>query len=761
MICTKCLFENPEEMQFCGKCGKKLTGICPKCNFQNPSDFLFCGKCGFALKETAESAVIDYSEPKSYTPKYLADKILTNRSVLEGERKLVTVFFADVTNYTAMSERLDPEEVHQIMDGCFNILMDEIHKYEGTINQFTGDGVMAIFGAPVAHENHAVRACHAALSIQKAIYEYGEKVRKGCGVEFKMRIGLNSGPVIVGSIGDDLRMDYTAVGDTTNLAARMESLARPGSILASRDTGRLVRDFFELRSLGEIEIKGKVEPQEHFELIKASEVETRIEAAAAKGFTKFVGRRNSMATLMEAFEKVRSGSGQVLGMVGEAGVGKSRLLLEFRNRLPAGEFTYLEGRCSHYGSTMPYLATLDILRSYFNIKRGDREFVIKKKMEENVLHLDEKLKDVLPPFQDLLSLKVDDKKYIGLEPKQKRERTFEAIRDLLVRASQNKTLVLAIDDLYLIDKTTEEVLDYLIGWLANSRILLILLYRPEYTHQWESKSYYNRIGLTQLTTKSSVELVQAILEKAEVVTDVREFILNHAAGNPLFMEELTRTLVENGSIQKKNHQYILSTEASRIQVPDTIQGIIAARIDRLDESLKRIVQVASVIGREFAFRILNAIMGMHEELKSYLLNLQDLEFIYEKRLFPELEYIFKHVLTQEVAYNSLLLKKRREIHDKVARAIEGLYHESIDKFCEVLAYHYGQGGNQVKAVEYLILSGKRAADRFANEEAVAFCEEALKILDQIAATENCQNMREDIEFLLLEIKAISDEIVPV
>jgi class 3 adenylate cyclase len=289
------------------------------------------------------------------------------------------VLFADVANYTVISEKLDPEEVHQIMDGCFKILMDEIHRYEGTINQFTGDGVMALFGAPVSHEDHGRRACHAALSIQNAIGEYGEKTEKDCGVDFKIRIGLNSGPVIVGSIGDDLRMDYTAVGDTTNLASRMESIARPGTILVSKNTFKLARDFFEFESLGKIEVKGKKEPQEAFELIKTGEVETRIEAAVAKGLTRFVGRKNSMASLMEAYEKAKSGSGQVVGIVGEAGVGKSRLLLQFRNRLPQDEFTYLEGRCLHYGGSMPYLPIIDILRSYFEIKDGDREFIIKKK----------------------------------------------------------------------------------------------------------------------------------------------------------------------------------------------------------------------------------------------------------------------------------------------------------------------------------------------------------------------------------------------
>ncbi len=309
MECLKCQFENPEEMQFCVKCGNKLEINCPKCGFSNSPTFQYCGKCGHDLSQPAETTAIDFNHPQSYTPKFLADKILTTRSSIEGERKLVTVLFADVANYTSMSEKLDPEDIHQIMDGCFKILMDEIHKYEGTINQFTGDGVMALFGAPVAHEDHAQRACHASLSIQKAIKEYGTKVQKDFGVDFKMRIGLNSGPVIVGSIGDDLRMDYTAVGDTSNLASRIESMARPGTSLVSNHTHKLARDFFEFKSLGKVEVKGKEEPQEIFELIKTGEVATRIAASEAKGLTRFVGRKNSMDALMDAYGKTQCSFG--------------------------------------------------------------------------------------------------------------------------------------------------------------------------------------------------------------------------------------------------------------------------------------------------------------------------------------------------------------------------------------------------------------------------------------------------------------------
>ncbi len=328
MHCPKCRFENPDGKRFCRECGSKLQLTCPQCAAKILSSDKFCGECGHALKELTETPAIDYSKPQAYTPKFLADKILTTRSSVEGERKLVTVLFADIANYTSMSEKLDPEEIHQIMDGCFKVLMDEIHIYEGTVNQFTGDGIMALFGAPVAHEDHAQRACHAALSIQKALETYGEIILNDNGVEFKMRIGINSGPVVVGSIGDDLRMDYTAIGDTTNLAARLESLAKPGTILISANTHKLVQNYFEFESIGDVNVKGKKEAQKAYDLIGPAKVETRIEAAVAKGLTKFIGRSNEMHTLMEAYEKAKSGSGQVVGIVGEAGVGKSRLIIE-------------------------------------------------------------------------------------------------------------------------------------------------------------------------------------------------------------------------------------------------------------------------------------------------------------------------------------------------------------------------------------------------------------------------------------------------
>jgi class 3 adenylate cyclase/tetratricopeptide (TPR) repeat protein len=722
--CPKCQTENPEGKKFCGECGAKLERVCPECSSPNPPQFKFCGECGRPLSPFTPAPPLDYSHPQSYTPKFLAEKILTTRSSVEGERKLVTVLFADVANFTSLSEKLDPEEIHGIMDGCFKILMDEIHKYEGTINQFTGDGVMALFGAPLAHEDHAVRACYTSLAIQHALTDYGEKLKKTCGIDFKMRIGLNSGPVVVGAIGDDLRMDYTAIGDTINLASRMQSNAQPGSILVSGHTQRLTKDYFAFSSLGAIQMKGKEEPQDAYVLIQASEVRTRLEASAVAGLTRFVGRAKEMETLREALEKARSGQGQVVGIVGEAGVGKSRIILEMRHMFP--DYTYLEGRCLHYGGSMAYLPLTDILRSYFGIKEGEREYLINKKMKEKVASLDEHLITAVAPFQDLLSLEPDEE-YRHLEPKQRRERIFEALRDLFIRESQKIPLILIAEDLHWIDKTSEEFLDYLIGWLATTPILLIILYRPEYTHRWGSKSFYTNIRVDQLSLSTSSELVQSILSEGEIVPELRDLILGKAAGNPLFMEELTHSLLENGSIEKKDDHYTLSRKLSDIQVPDTVQGIIASRIDRLDESLKRIMHVASVIGREFAFRILQSITEMKEELKTHLVNLQGLELIYEKRLFPELEYIFKHALTQEVAYNSLLLARRKEIHGKIGRAIEELYADRLHEFYEMLAYHYSKSDDLAKGVGYGEKAAARAASVYAYVEAAQLLEQAIEV----------------------------------
>ena len=731
MKCPKCRFENRSGAKFCSQCGHKIDFTCPQCATHIRAGSKFCDQCGRGLSVPDDITAASVENSRSYTPKFLAEKILATRSAIEGERKLVTVLFADVANYTAIAELLDPEEVHQIMDGCFRILMNEIHRYEGTINQFTGDGIMAIFGAPIAHEDHAQRACFASLAIQKALHGYAVELKKEHGIEFKMRIGINSGPVVVGAIGDDLRMDYTAVGDTTNLAARMEQEARPGSIFVSGNSHAIAKDYFEFVAIGKMEIKGKQKPQEAYELIRVGREKTRFKALASRGLTTFVGRKNSMAALKDPFDRVLSGSGQVVGIAGEAGVGKSRLLLELINQLPAEEFSYLEGRCLRYGESIIYMPILEILRTYFGIKEDDSDAVANARVRETIAAFDEDHSRSIAPIQELLTQNPEDELFAALDPRQKREKTFESLRELFIMESRRKPLILVFEDVHWIDKTSEEFLDYLIGWIANTRIMLVILYRTEYSHPWSDKSYYTKIGLTQLRQASGAKMLTALLKDGQIDKGLREMILSRSAGNPLYMEEFTYSLLESGAIRKKGDQYVLLTEASDIHLPDTIQGIIAARMDRLEHGLKYTMQVASVIGREFTFRILEAITRAPEEIKSFLFHLQALEIIYEKSLFPDLEYIFKHALTQEVAYNSLLQKKRKEIHRSIGDAMEQLFADKLEALAEIIAFHYLKSGELEKSFQYLKLSGDKATEKFSNWEAFHFYKTAYDVLDKM------------------------------
>ncbi|PKN64264.1 MAG: guanylate cyclase [Deltaproteobacteria bacterium HGW-Deltaproteobacteria-15] len=746
MKCLKCGSENHAEAKLCGECGSGLESRCPGCGNGYPVHFKFCSECGHKLQTSAESASIDYSQPQSYTPKFLAEKILTQRSSIEGERKVLTVMFTDVANFTPLSERVGPEVVHQIMDGCFRILLEETHRYEGTINQFTGDGVMALFGAPVAHEDHAVRACHAALAIQKALKPFGEDLKRRYGVDFRMRVGLNSGPVIVGAIGDDLRMDYTAVGDTTNLAARMEQMAEPGKILLTASTCRLARDFFEFQELGKKKVKGKQEEQEIFELIRVGDFSSRLDAAAARGLTPFIGREQAVGELMRGFEKVRSGAGQVLGIVGEAGVGKSRLLLEFRGRLPMGEYCYLEGRCIRFGHAMAYLPIREIVRSYFGIVEGEPDGTRTEKIAGGLSSLDEELRPSLIPLQELLGIKVEDPSWLALEPREKRERIFRSAGDLLQGESRSRPLVIAVEDLHWIDKSSEEFLDYFMGYLKGVRILLLLLYRPEYHHDWGKNPFFRRVSTDQLPSESGAALVSALLKGGEVVPELADLIYSRSGGNPLFMEELTRTLLESGAVRRVDHRYTLADRSFAKQVPETVQGIIAARMDRLSDSLKVTLQAASVIGREFEVDLLGCVNRRGQELISGLSELQGLEFVHMKSGSPEPAYFFKHALTQEVAYNSLLIAKRKEIHQRIGDAIEELYPNRLEEFYEVLAAHYSKGQSLEKAARYIRLSAEKALKSNSLWVALRLYKELLALLDQ--EHEADERKKEKIEVLV-------------
>ena len=732
MICPKCQTDLPDGAKFCKECGRNIETACPECGKNIPPESKFCLECGHKLRKSKERSAFDYRQPQSYTPKHLADKILNTRRSLEGERKRVTVMFTDVAGFTAVSEKLDPEEVHRIMDGCCRILVDEIHRFEGTVGEFRGDGVMALFGAPIAHENHAQRACRAALAIQQALVPYSEEIKRNYRIDFRMRIGLNSGTVVVGSIGDDLRMDYTAMGDTTNLASRLETLAEPAGVVVSENTYRLIKAYFKLEALGPMAIKGKGKPQNAYRLIDSTTVKTRFEEAVSRGLVRFVGRKNSLATLRSIWNRATGGFGQVLGIMGEPGVGKTRLMHEFKRSLADDDIHFLEGRCLPHGASIAYLPFLDILRSHFSIKEGQNDSDGTKNLKEKLTFMNIKPPPfMLSAFQQLLSLRIDDKSWHAIEPKQRRQHTFEALKCLFLRMSEQKRLIIVIDDLQWMDRTSEEFLGSFIDSISQTPILLMLLSRTEYTHPWEKRSHYSKIGLGQLTRKSSVELISAVLEEGVVEDELEQLILRQSAGNPLFIEELIYSLLENKVVEKKNGRFVLVGSFESANIPDTIHGIVAARIDKLDDTLKRILQTASVIGFDFGYRILQTATGMGEELKACLDKLQTLELIYEKKLFPELEYTFKHALIQEVAYNSLLVKRRIELHAHIGSSLEFLYPDKLDEFYETLAYHFSSGEDYPKAYQYLKLSGKKAEAIFSHLEAFQFLEKALRTSDRV------------------------------
>jgi len=724
MKCPKCRTENPEGTKFCGECGQKFEIKCPKCGFSNSPFFKFCGECGHQLTQPPEASRVDYSAPQSYTPKHLAEKILTHRSSIEGERKLVTVMFADVAGFTAMSEKLDPEDVHRIMDGCFHILMEEIHKYEGTVNEFRGDGLMALFGAPIAHEDHAQRACYAALNIQKALVVYQEKLKQAYGLDFKMRIGLNSGTLVVGTIGDDLRMDYTALGDTANLAARLETLAAPGSVLLSSNTFRIAQDYFECLAKEKTLVKGKEEPQESYELVRAKEIETRLEASAARGLTELVGRHPEMEFLWAAFARIKDGEAQIVDLVGEAGVGKSRLMYEFRKSL-GDRVTFVTGRCVNYGRNVNYLPVTDLFKAFLGVEEGLNEAEIGDRIAWNT---PEGLETTIPFIRNLLSLKVEDPAFTMLDAEGRKYATFEAVKDLLIHLSKAKPLVVFLEDVHWMDRISEDLFSFFSRCLQGHRILMLSAYRPEGSPRWaRGAQSYHRLVLETLSSGSSVQLVRNILGGLPLDQALEQRIVKKTGGNPFFVEEIVRELIDRGDIARIGDSYKSSQSIEALRIPDTVQGVLAARMDRLNEDLKRTMQVASVIGRDFAFRILKSIMELGEDLRVQLTNLVGLEIIYEKALYPELEYIFKHALTQEVAYESLLKQRRQEIHGRIAQTIEQIYGDRLEEHYEILAHHYGRAGSPEKAIEYLVLAAEKSNRKGAVQTTREFAQRAIDL----------------------------------
>jgi class 3 adenylate cyclase/predicted ATPase len=667
-------------------------------------------------------------------PQHLAERILSSRAALEGERKQVTVLFADLKGSMELLADRDPEEARRILDPVLERMMEAVHRYEGTVNQVMGDGIMALFGAPIAHEDHGVRACYAALRMQEAVKQYAQEVQRTQGLPIHIRVGLNSGEVVVRSIGSDLRMDYTAVGQTTHLAARMEQMAMPGSVLLAADTLRLVEGYVQVRELGPMSVKGLSEPIEVYELVGAAAVRSRLQAAAARGLTRFVGRETELEVLRQTLARAGQGQGQIVALVGEPGVGKSRLVWEFTHSHRTQDWLVLEATSVSYGKATSYLPVTDLLKSYFRIEGADDHRGMRQKVLGKVLDLDEALRPTLPALLSLLDVPVEEAQWQVLDPPQRRQRTLDTCKRLLLRESQDQPLLLVFEDLHWIDAETQALLDSLVESLPTAHVLLLVNYRPEYEHAWHRKTYYREQRLDALPPESAGALLDSLLGHDDS-TPLKRLLVERTEGNPFFLEESVRALVETGALVGERGAYRLAQPLASTQVPATVQAVLSARIDRLAPEDKRLLQAAAVVGKDVPYALLQAIAELPEDaLRQGLARLHTSEFLYETSLFPELEYTFKHALTHEVAYGSLLQERRRALHAQLVEVIERLYPDRLAEHVERLAHHARHGEAWDEAVSHLHQAGLKAAARSAYREAAAYHAQALDALEHLPAT---------------------------
>ncbi len=748
MQCPRCQHDNPSQAKFCLECGTHLALTCRKCGTVLPAGAKFCLECGEPITKRFPTEA-RFKSPDAYIPKHLAERILATKETLEGERKQVTVLFADIKGSTALIADQDPEDADKLLNPVLERMMEAVHRYEGTVTRVTGDGIMALFGAPLAHEDHAVRACFAALVMQEAIRHYSDQVRREHGFSVHIRVGLNSGEVVVRSIGNDLYMEYTAMGQTAHLAARMEQLADPGSILLPTNTLRLAEGHVEVRGLGKVPVKGLTEPIEVYELTGAGLARRRFEAAAARGLTRFVGRETELDHLQKAVERAGKSHGQVVAVVGEPAVGKSRLFFEFTHSHRTKGWLVLETNSVSYGKATPFQPVIDVLKAYFQIEAQDAPRKIREKISGKLAILDESLMPIAPAFLALLDIPVNDPKWEALDPTQRRQRTFDACKRLLLRESQIQPLVLVFEDLHWIDSKTQAFLDSFIDSLPTARILLLVNYRPEYEHTWGSRTYYTQLRIDPLPPESAEELLGALLGMDAALAPLKGLLIEQTQGNPFFLEESVRTLIETEALVGEPGAYHLVKALPSIEVPATVQAVLAARIDRLPADEKHLLQTASVIGETVPFSLLQRIVEMsEEELRHGLSHLQAVEFLYETSLFPDLEYTFTHGLTYQVAYNSLLNERRRALHAKILEAMEALYSNRLTEQVDRLAHHAFRGEVWSKALSYLRQAGTKAATRSAYREAVSCFEQALTAINQLPHDREMLEQAVDVRFAL-------------
>jgi class 3 adenylate cyclase/tetratricopeptide (TPR) repeat protein len=720
-------------MKFCGQCGAPLGSACPSCGAGNPPEYQFCGQCGAALGRPPE--LQEPAAPQPYLPNF---RSTTGMSTLPGEMKQVTVLFCDIVNSTPLSERLGPEAMRDLVHAFLESSLGEVRRYGGTAPQFTGDGFMALFGAPLTQEDHVRRGLLAALAIQRALGESDAADRKE--VDLMVRIGVHTGPVVFGPVAANLPMEYTVIGDTANVAARLQQAAEPGTILLSEETWRLAEGYAQVESAGPLILKGKAEPIPAYRLLGVSHRRSGLRESPSPRSVVFVNRESELAILNNFLLQVENGQGQAVGLVGEPGIGKSRLLAEFRRQIANGRASWVEGRCLSYGTAIPYLLALDLLRSSCGILEADTPDAIAEKVRAGLSEVGMHPEEDAPVLLHLLEIKDVAGSPAHSNPETVKGKTFEALRQLAVRRSVRRPLVLVLEDLHWIDKISEEFIGFLAENIRNVRVLLLATYRPGYRPPWIDKSYAGQTPLQPLSRDHSIQMVHSVLRAEHLIELVTQEIVAKADGNPFFLEQLAMHAGEARDLR------------ADLMVPNTIHDVVMARIDRLPDETKRLLQTAAVIGREFPLHLLDAVWKGAGSAEDHLRELSHLEFVYERVESQGSVYVFRHALTQETAYGSLLERHRRVHHGAVGHALEQLYDGRTEEVAELLALHFGRSNEAEKSVDYAILAGEKSQRRWANSEALTYFNDALHRLDLLPDTEANRLRRIDAVLKQAEVK---------
>lgn len=745
MECPKCHHQNPTEAKFCLECGAKLELLCPKCGIKLPSGSRFCMECG--TKITTEEPIIPKLEEmhehlQSFIPESLSQRMYTASMETEGENRLITALFADISGFSALSNQNSPEQAVNIVNQCFKAIVDAVYNYEGSVNRFIGDNVLAFFGAPIAHENDSERALLAALEMRESVQK----------LNLNISIGINTGFMYVGKIGVDKHIEYSAYGIEINLAKRLQEVASAGRILVGPGTYRFIRKAFEFQAVQLTNLKGIDSPITAYELMR--QLETPQKLRGIEGLkSQFVGREKEFIAISECTESWLSGKGQVVSVIGEAGIGKSRLVSEMTKDLrlkveDSEDDDYqssiiMEGRCLSIGQPISYWPFLDILRNYFDLKQDDSEHEIANKITGSIKTLfPVRYEEFLPYFGYLFSVKFRndlDNRLDILTPEQVHHLTMMRLRDTFVTISQQKPLMLILEDLHWADNLSMDLLSLLMDALTSTQLMLVCVYRPEKEHRCyqlpniasrKCPDLLTEIILKQLTTQGSRRMVESLLDIDNLPEQLKQIILEKSEGNPFFIEEMIRSMIERDLVYQDGDHWKARQEIENLNVPDTIQGLLLERIDRLKTEVKYILQCASVIGRLFQYRLLDHITKYAGKVDSYIGQLEQRDLVYEERSIPELEYAFKHVLTQEATYQGMLENQRKAFHYQVAQSIESLYKDRIEDYYEQLAYHYRQSNDHNKALDYILKSADKAKKQYANEEAIGFYHQALKVLEE-------------------------------